>query len=133
MAEGSSNIRVTYNIVLSADSSQTATATIVFTAPNANLVSQAPPNGQPGQWMSIINGDASNIDSVTLADGAATKTVYVHKNYPTTYGNCDTYTFNFTIGNYNNHVTTTRGINLRFGDPPVSQHGVGVLYELCGF
>lgn len=117
MTTGSSNIRVTYNIVLAANVSQTAAANIDFTVPSTNLVSAAPPNGQPGQWIPIINANASNTYSVTLENGVATKTVYVHKNFPATYQNCDIYTFNFTIGTYNNPVMTTSGISLRFGDP----------------
>lgn len=117
LSQGSTNIRTTYNIVLSADTASNATVTINFTAPSGNVVSPVPPNGQPGHWIPIINGNASNTYTVTLADGVATRTVYVHKNFPTTYQNCDIYIFNFTVGTYLNPVTTASGINVRFGDP----------------
>lgn len=114
---GSTNIRTTYNIVLPATVRDTRTATINFTAPSTNVVSSIPPQGQPGQFIPMINGNASDTYTVTLAAGVATKTVYVHKNFPTDYGSCDIYTFNFSKGDLSNPVGAGNGLNLRFGDP----------------
>ena len=117
MSEGSTNIRTTYNIVLSADTASDATVTINFTPASGNVVSPVPPNGQPNPWVAIINANATNTYTSTLEDGVGTRTAYVHKNFPTVYGSCDTYIFNFTVGTYKNPVSTDSGVNVRFGDP----------------
>lgn len=117
MSEGSTNIRTTYNIVLSADTASDATVTINFTPASGNVVAPVPPNGQPNPWVGIINANATNTYTSTLEDGVGTRTAYVHKNFPTVYGSCDTYIFNFTVGTYKNPVSTDSGVNVRFGDP----------------
>ena len=117
MSEGSTNIRTTYNIVLSADTASDATVTINFTPASGNVVAPVPPNGQPNPWVAIINANATNTYTSTLEDGVGTRTAYVHKNFPTVYGSCDTYIFNFTVGTYKNPVSTDSGVNVRFGDP----------------
>ncbi len=116
LSENSTNMRVTYNIVLSADTAADASVTVNFTAPSENLVSGAPPAGAPQQFIPIIKGNASNTYTVTLVDGVGTKNAYVHKNFPATYQSCDLYVLNVSIGSYKNPIETN-GMTLRFGDP----------------
>lgn len=97
LASGSTNTRVTYNISLNSGTASDASATIDFTVPSGNVVSPVPPQGTPGQFIPIITANATNTYTVALTDGTASKTVYVHKNFPATYQNCDIYVFNFSI------------------------------------
>lgn len=116
LSENSTNMRVTYNIVLSADTAADASATVNFIAPSENLVSGVPPAGAPQQFVPIIKGNASNTYTVTLVDGVGSKNAYVHKNFPATYQSCDLYVLNVSIGSYKNPIETN-GMTLRFGDP----------------
>lgn len=116
LSENSTNMRVTYNIVLSADTAADASATVNFIAPSENLVSGVPPAGAPQQFVPIIKGNASNTYTVTLVDGVGSKNAYVHKNFPATYQSCDLYVLNVSIGSYKNPIKTN-GMTLRFGDP----------------
>ena len=114
---GSPNQHVTYDIVLNSSTSSTATVTINFTKPDANVISTVPPAGNPNQFRPMILANANTTFTCTLANGSGTKNLYVHKNFANTYGSCDTYTFNFTVATRNNPVEPDNDLLLRFGDP----------------
>ena len=114
---GSPNKHVTYDIVLNSSTSNTATVTINFTKPDANVISTIPPAGNPNQFRPMISANANTTFTCTLANGSGTKNLYVHKDFANTYGSCDTYTFNFTVATRNNPVQPNSNLTLRFGDP----------------
>ncbi len=111
------NSRVVYDVVLPAGTASDAAFSIDFTKPSDNVISSVPPAGLPHHYIPMIWAHASDTYNVVLNDGVATQTVYVHKNFPTSYQFCDVYIFNFSIDERNNPVTAANGLKLRFGDP----------------
>lgn len=117
------NVVQTYNIVLASTTSSTASVTINFTTPEDNAVSPVGVGGNPAQMIPMVGSSATDTYTVTLTSGVGTKTVYVHENFPDSFGNCDTYIFNFSIAenddstDYSGMVDVGNGVMVRFGDP----------------
>ncbi len=103
---GFTNTRYTYNITVPPTVANNAQITITFAPDSSTVVSTVPPQGQPGMWIPRIMAYRNPVQTVTLSNGVANKTVYVHRQLlnssgqpvGTYYGQCDVYIFNFEKG-----------------------------------
>ena len=101
VAWGNTNTRYTYNITVPPETLDSTVMTIQFTPASGTVVSTVPPAGPPQPFAQMIINNASNSYNVSLTNGTASLTVYVHRGLqasPAVYGRYDTYTFNLERG-----------------------------------